>query len=516
MVKLEVRANSYYDSVTLMLISKDLKKLPGIEEALVGMGTDLNKEISHNIGLNSSELDAITGNDFFIAVKCRDEAAMESAIAKVDELLNKKKEASAANYYPPTLSSALKMVPELNLAVISVPGKYAADVARECLNNDINVMLFSDNVTVEEEKSLKDLAVSKELLMMGPDCGTAIINNVPLAFANVLKKGGIGVVAASGTGTQEVTSLIDQLGGGLSQVIGTGGRDLKAEIGGRMFGMALQALIEDEDTKVITLISKPPAKEIQTKILKQAKAGGKPVVVCFIGGDMEEAESLGLIGAVSLEDAARKAYALSVGKELQTFEGFDMSEKEVEALVAAERAGYADTQKYVRGLYTGGTLCDEGMKLMIGELGHIYSNIPLQAEDRLPDKDVSRENTFLDFGDDEFTVGRPHPMIDPSLRAERVIAEGGDESVAVILADCVIGYGSHPDPAADLAEAIQKAKEKAAAAGRHLTVVASVCGTKGDPQSLEKSRETLKNAGALVMPSNAQAVRLVMKLLAGR
>ena len=216
MVKLEVRANSYYDSVTLMLISKDLKKLPGIEEALVRMRTDLNKEISHNIGLNSSELDAITGNDFFIAVKCRDEAAMESAIAKVDELLNKKKEASAANYYPPTLSSALKMVPELNLAVISVPGKYAADVARECLNNDINVMLFSDNVTVEEEKSLKDLAVSKELLMMGPDCGTAIINNVPLAFANVLKKGGIGVVAASGTGTQEVTSLIDQLGGGLS------------------------------------------------------------------------------------------------------------------------------------------------------------------------------------------------------------------------------------------------------------------------------------------------------------
>ncbi len=513
MVKLEVRANSYYDSVVLMLISKELKKIPGVEEALVGMGTDLNKEISRNIGLHSPKLEEITGNDFFIAVKCEEESAAKAAILKVDEMLNKKKEASSTNYYPPTLNSALKMEPELNMAIISVPGKYAADVARECLNNDIHVMMFSDNVSLEDERDLKELAVSRELLMMGPDCGTAIINNTPLAFANVLRKGNIGVVAASGTGTQEVTCIIDQLGGGLSQVIGTGGRDLKAEIGGKMFSMALQALIDDEDTEVITLISKPPAKEIQTKILEQAANGKKPVVVCFIGGDSEEAERLGLVKAVSLEDAAHKAYALSAGKEVKTFDGFSIPMAELDALVQKERAGYRKTQKFVRGLYTGGTLCDEAMKLMISEFGHIYSNIPLNAADALPDKGCSKEHTFLDFGDDAFTVGRPHPMIDPSLRAERVIREGEDEEVAVILVDCVIGFGSHPDPAADLSEAIMRARMRAQSAGRNLTVVASVCGTENDPQSLQKTKDSLKSAGAIVMPSNAQAARLAMKLV---
>lgn len=513
MVKLEIRANSYYDSVTLMLISKELKKLDGIEEALVGMGTDLNKEISQNIGLSSPELQAITGNDFFIAVKCHQEEAAQAAILKVEELLNKKKEASTANYYPPTLSSAIKMEPDLNIAVISVPGKYAADLARECLNKEINVMMFSDNVTIEDEKSLKELAASKELLMMGPDCGTAIINNTPLAFANAVRKGNIGVVAASGTGTQEVTSIIDQLGGGLSQVIGTGGRDLKAEIGGTMFGMALQALIEDKETEIIVLISKPPAKEIQNKILIQAKNGKKPTVVCFIGANVEEIEAMGLVGAVSLEDAAHKAYALSTGGEALTYDSFSMPEQELERIIRKERAGYQSTQKYVRGLYTGGTLCDEAMKLMITKLGHIYSNIPLQFEDKLPDKDVSKENTFLDFGDDEFTVGRPHPMIDPSLRAERLIYEAKDETVAVILVDCVIGFGAHPDPAAELAEAVLSAKKEASDAGRNITIIASVCGTENDPQSLQKSRAILEEAGAVVMPSNAQATRLAMKLL---
>ena len=343
--KLEIRKNAYYDSVTLMIISKDVKKLDGVEEALVGMGTDLNREIAHNIGLATPEFEDVTANDFFVAVRCADEAAFEAAIAKVDELLNIKSEAKEATYYPPTLEGALKIDPDLNMAVISVPGKFAADVAQSCLDNDINVMLFSDNVTIEEERALKEYAASKELLVMGPDCGTAIVNNIPLAFANVVKKGNIGIVAASGTGTQEISSIIDQLGGGVSQVLGTGGRDLKIQIGGIMMKLGLDALINDPNTEVIVLISKPPAKEIATEILNIAKNAGKPVVVSFIGGDRKEIESFGLTAAVSLEDAAHKAVAISKGEQPVDFVAFTMGADKAEALAKSEAEKMARSQE---------------------------------------------------------------------------------------------------------------------------------------------------------------------------
>ena len=516
-VKLEIRKNAYFDSVTLMLISKDLKKIDGVKEALVGMGTELNVEIAHNIGLATPEFDAnVTANDFFVAVECDSDEVFEEAQKKVEELLNKKSEQKEATYYPPTLEGAIKIDPDLNMAVISVPGKFAADVAQSCLDRDINVMLFSDNVTIEEEKALKECAFKKELLVMGPDCGTAIINNVPLAFANVVPKGNIGMVCASGTGTQEVSAIIAQLGAGVSQVIGTGGRDLKKEIGGLMMKLGLDALINDPNTKVITLVSKPPAKEIASEILDIAKNAGKPVVVCFIGGDRAEIEAKGLVAAVSLEDAAHKAVALLRGEPVQDFVEFTMGEEKAEALAKEIAGKMAPTQKYVRGFYTGGTLCDEAMKLMIGNLGHIYSNIPLHAEDKLENARTgkSREHTFLDFGDDEFTVGRPHPMIDPSLRAERVITDGQDPETAVIMCDCVIGYGSHEDPAADLSDAIRTAKADAEKEGRHLCCVCAVCGTEGDPQCLSKTQKKLEDAGAVVLPSNAQATRFVERILA--
>ena len=315
MIQLQIKKNAYYDSVTLMLISKELKKLEGVHEALVGMGSDLNKEIAHNIGVATPELDAnVSTNDFFVAVSCESESAFSAVLNKTEELLNKKAESKAAAYAPPTLDGAIKIDPDLNMAVISVPGRHAADVAQSCLDNGINVMLFSDNVTIEEEKALKTYAYEHELLMMGPDCGTAIINHVPLAFANVVRSGDIGIVAASGTGTQEVSSIIDQLGSGVSQVIGTGGRDLKKDIGGLMMKLGLDALKNDPKTKVITLISKPPAKEIASEMLALAAKTGKPTVVCFIGGDRGEIESFGLVAAVSLEDAAYKAVALSRGE----------------------------------------------------------------------------------------------------------------------------------------------------------------------------------------------------------
>ncbi len=230
MIKHEIRKNTYYDSVTLMLISKDIKALDGVEEALVGMATDLNKELATNLNLTNPELDALTPNDFFIVVKVDNDSRMEAVVQKVDDLLNQKKAAAGSDYRPVTLNSALEHLPGANVVVISVPGKYAAAEVKKALNEDLHVMLFSDNVPVEQERELKELAVEKGLLMMGPDCGTAIINQIPLAFANVISKGNIGVVGASGTGTQEVTVIVDKLGGGVSQVIGTGGRDLKQKL----------------------------------------------------------------------------------------------------------------------------------------------------------------------------------------------------------------------------------------------------------------------------------------------
>ncbi len=516
MVKAQITPGAYYDSVSLMIISNAVKKIPGVTEALVGMGTDLNRELNrNNPNLNSPEVEKTTPNDFFVAANVNDEETWKTVLAKVEEKLNEKKEDAASNYYPASLDGALKVQPHTNIAVISVPGKggHAYKVAQDCLKQGIHVMLFSDNVSIEEEKDLKTEAVKRGLLVMGPDCGTAIINHVPLAFANVVRPGNIGMVCASGTGTQEVSSIIDSLGGGVSQVIGTGGRDLKKDIGGIMFKHALQALIADAATKVIVLVSKPPYPPVQTEVLKMAKEGGKPTVVCFIGGNPEEPKSFGLVPAVSLEDAARKAVALSKGEEPKTFDGFDMSAAEIDSLVNEATKNLAPTQKYMRALYTGGTLCDESMKYLLPTCKRIFSNIPLQDNDKLENKDISREHTALDFGDDEFTVGRPHPMIDPSLRAERVLKEAGDKTCAVILVDCVIGYGSHEDPAADLADAIKKGKDKAKSEGRDVIVVASVCGTEGDPQGLSKTRETLKAAGAIVMPTNAQACRLVKKII---
>ena len=513
-VKFEIRKNTYYDSVTLMLISKEIKKIEGVKEALVGMGTDLNKELAGNLSISSPEIEELTPNDFFVSALVEDQVQIEAIVGEVDKLLSQKKKGSDADYMPPTLDSAIKHEPESNMVVISVPGKYAADEAKKALKNGLNVMLFSDNVTIEEEKELKELANEKELLMMGPDCGTAIINNVPLAFANVVRKGHIGVVGASGTGTQEVTVLIDKLGEGVSQVIGTGGRDLKKEIGGIMMLLGIDALMNDPQTKVIVLISKPPAKEVAEKVLKAIKDSPKPVVVDFIGGDRELIEKYGAYACCSLEDAARKAVALLRNEEeVKDFEGFSLPEDKISKIVDEEVSKLSAGQKYFRGLYTGGTLADEAMKLLSKDIKEIYSNIPLSPEYKMQDIKVSKGNTCIDFGDDEFTVGKPHPMIDPISRVERLVIEGDDDEIAVVLMDFVLGYGSHEDPVGEMLPAIKEAKEKMASRGQHLCMVGSICGTENDPQNLRESQKRLEEAGVIVMPSNAQAVKLTGLIL---
>jgi len=512
-VKYLIRENAYYDSVTLMIITREAKKIEGVNEVIVGMGTELNKELAGNLNLLTPELGKITPNDFFISLDSVDNNIAKKTFALVDELLSKKK-VESEDYQPSTFESALKYMPDANLVLISLPGKYAAREVKKALLNDKHVMLFSNNVTLEEEVKLKKLAKQRGLLMMGPDCGTAIINHVALAFANVIRKGPIGIVGASGTGIQEVTVMIDKLGSGISQAIGTGGRDLKAEVGGIMMIEGIKALQYEPLTEVIVLISKPPDKEVARKVLSILKEGEKPSVVCFIGGDPEMIKEYGSIPGLSLEDTAHKAVAITKGMPIEDFTGFTVTD--IDKIIQEEAKKLNEEQRYIRGLYTGGTLCDEAMIILSALVGDIYSNIPLKPEGKLSDINRSYKHTFIDLGDDEFTRGKPHPMIDPYVRQERILSEAKDREVAIILMDFVLGFGSHPDPVGEMIPYIQKAGKIATKDGRHICMISSVCGTEEDPQNLFEQEKKLKEEGVIVMPSNAQAVILAAEIVLSR
>ena len=511
----DIRKNTYYDSVALMLITKEIKKMQNVKEVIVGMGTDLNKELTENLNLSNDEIRGLTPNDFFIAVWSVDENSLEIIVKKVDELLNAKVDFddSEIEYKPTTLGAAAKHLEKANMVIISLPGAYAAYEAKKALNNDLNVMLFSDNVTLDEEIELKELGRKKGLLVMGPDCGTAIINGVPLCFANVVRRGDIGVVGASGTGTQEITVIIDKMGGGVSQVIGTGGRDLKSAVGGIMMIEGFKALIDDDETKVIVLISKPPAPEVAQKILNMVKTTNKPVVASFIGGDRIEIEKHGAYSSVDLEDAARKAVLLSKGKKIEDFIGFTLTDEEIDVIVQGECKKFSKGQKYLRALYTGGTLADEAMKMLRTDGYRLYSNIPLSPELRLEDVHISKQHTCLDLGDDDFTLGKPHPMIDPIARVERLPKEAVDDEVAIVLMDFVLGYGSNIDPAGEMLESIINAKKAMKNRNKYLCVIGYICGTEFDPQNYKSQSEKLEKEGVILMPSNAQAVKLTSLIL---
>jgi len=394
-----------------------------------------------------------------------------------------------------------------NLALISTPGEYAAAEAFKALNLGLNVMLFSDNVELKDEIALKRFAQDHDLIVMGPDCGTAIINGIPLAFANVVRRGEIGVVAASGTGLQQVTCLIDRWGKGISQAIGTGGHDLHKEVGGISMLQGLKALAADQSTSVIVLISKPPSPEVAERVLKAAAGTGKPVVVNFLGAAPEGIRRPNLYAAGTLEDAAAAAVALADGNRPE--------ESRPKHPFFSMPPRLAPGQRYIRGLYSGGTFCYEASLLLKKDFGQVYSNTAVDPEDRLGDVWTSRGHTIIDLGDDLFTRGRPHPMIDHRLRNERILKEARDPEVAVILCDVVLGHGSHPDPASEMVPVIQEAKDSADKAGRHLVVVGFVCGTSSDPQNLFKQEAALREVGVILAESNAQAVRMAMAIALG-
>ncbi|MEG2041224.1 MAG: acyl-CoA synthetase FdrA, partial [Hafnia sp.] len=433
--------NMYQDSVSLMQISAQICKLAGITQASVVMGTETNLAQLQDAGFPDPI--KASPNDLIIAVMGETEAC-EQALEIAHQRLNSKPEESGSASMRTIAVTSLQMAQEqnasVNLALISVPGDYAAAEALKALELNMNVMLFSDNVSLQQEKQIKLLAQDKNLLVMGPDCGTAIINGLPLGFANVVKSGCIGVVGASGTGLQEVTCRIDQLGAGVSQAIGTGGHDLHEEIGGISMLFGLNALAQDENTHVIVLISKPPARHVAEKILRQAQTCGKPVVVNFLGAEPAELISFGIHSAETLADSADIAVALSQGKNSASTH-LALTQSHLE-LLQQHAQHLSTTRKYIRGVFAGGTFCYESQLLCQKRGIFAYSNTPAHGNEKLNDIWRSNAHTLIDMGDDDFTRGRPHPMIDPTLRNQRIQAELDDPNCAVVLFDLVLGYGA--------------------------------------------------------------------------
>lgn len=489
-----IKKNTYIDSVSLMSISTKASALAAVTNAVAAMATPMNQEILANQGLITREIaEATPGDLVLIVVVDGDEAAADAAMSGLVELLDRKPAADDGDVTYRTIATAAHGRHDANFAVVSVNGAFAAREAHHALDAGLNVMLFSDNVSLDDEIALKRKAHDAGLLMMGPDCGTAILNGISLCFANKVRRGLIGIVAASGTGAQELSVRIHDFTGGISQLIGTGGRDLSAEVGGIMMLDGIEALDADPGTDVIAVISKPPASDVAVKVLDRLAASSKPAVVCFLGADPEVAQ-LAKDRGITFHDRTKPAALAAVVATGVREEDLDLHALNW-PLIEEVRAKLAPEQKYIRALYCGGTICDEAMFLALEKYDDVYSNIAKDPSKKLRGSDPSRAHTFLDFGEDEFTNGKPHPMIDPSNRIERFRQEAADPEVGVIVLDFILGYGANPDPVGVMLPAIVEAKQAAEAQGRHLEILAYVLGTDGDAQGFDEQVNKLTEAG---------------------
>jgi len=463
----------YRDSVTLMALAATIEKIDGVVRVGAMMGTPANLVILEQSEMLPPEV-AAGPDDLVLVVRAGDAATAGDALeaAQSGLTVTDPGAGSAQEGRPGTIAEALAVDPSATFVAISVPGDYAALVAEQALRRGLHVFCFSDNVSLEDEVRLKRLATERRLLMMGPDCGTTVVDGVPLGFANVVRPGPVAIVAASGTGAQEVACLLDAAGTGISQLIGVGGRDLSEEVGGLMTQLGLDLVAQDDSTEVVVLVSKPPSPAVAERVLRRLAELGKPAVACLLGHPDEDGP-VAVRG--TLEGGARAAARLA---------GHPISEIDGAAMGALDADSTLPTG--ILGLYTGGTLAAEA-KVILGRAG-------LAAE-------------VLDLGADEYTAGRPHPMIDPRARVAHVETAGRRVEIGILLVDLVLGYGSSPDPATPLADAVRTALATAAADGRELVVVGSVCGTPGDPQGMRSQQKILTDAGVTLMPSNAAAVR---------
>jgi len=519
-----VERGRYFDSVFLMRISRELEAIPGVRRAVVAMGTPANLAALESVGFRltaaagpqagPSPGDASAGasplagpqaglrpDDLVTALDAETPNAFAAAKQRLAELLTAgTDDGEKSEDRPATLDEALAVDAGANLALISVPGAYAAAEARRALRRGLHVMLFSDNVSVDDEILLKDEAAARGLLVMGPDCGTAILNGVPLGFANVVRRGSIGLVGASGTGIQEVSSLIDRWGGGISQAIGTGGRDLSERVGGRSTLAAIDLLAGDSETAILVVVSKAPAKSVADRVLARLREAGKPAVVQFVGASPRAPEDQVLF-ADTLDAAARAACRLA-GASVPREPGLPTLPQ------AHFQPELRRGLRPLRGLFCGGTLAQEAWAVLRQGGLEVRSNVAVDPALKVKAGTEVRGHIIWDLGDDAFTVGRPHPMIEPALRDDLVAAALGDPGVGIVLVDCVLGHGAHPDPAGSLGAAVVKGK----VAGTQSVVIASITGTERDPQGYREQRRTLEAAGVLVLDSNALASRFVLEL----
>ncbi len=504
-IGIAIRKNEYYDSVFLMGINNRIMKVNGVIQSAVLMGSDSNKEVLKELGFADPKIDHATANDLVVGVVSSSQEVIDSILDNLAAWLTEVRvQKSGVEIH--SLREAIDQNQKVNLVSISVPGEFAGNEARKSLEAGLNVFLFSDNVSVEDELSLKLYARTKDLLVMGPDCGTSIIGGIGLGFSNAVRRGSIGVIAAAGTGLQEFTCMVHNAGFGISHAIGTGGRDLSDAIGGLTTLSALDGLDKDKNTQVIVILSKPPGLNTITKLVKRFKSIEKPIIVCFIGiEDAIEGEGTHFKRANIIDEAVEFAIK-QIGGTIPTRSRhvWDITEL---------RRKFSPGQKYLRGVFAGGTFCFQAQQILKRDGIKVYSNSPIDKIFKLNHPDSSIENSIVDMGDEYYMVGRPHPMIDSSQRAIRILKEARDPEVAVILLDFILGYNASRDPVGELVEAIQEAGKYAERQGRHLEFVASVCGTPEDQQDMGMQIQMLKNLGVIVYESNAAAVQYCANLL---
>lgn len=492
----QIRRTFYRDSVALMRISRSVSSLAGVEAAALMIGSATNKKLMQGADLLNSDGESAGANDLIVAVRADTPANAATAVKEAEALLEAPAAADqgADQWSPKSLDTALQQLPGANLALISVPGEFAAAEARRALQKGLHVMVFSDNVPLADEVALKQEAKARGLLMMGPDCGTAIIGGVPLAFANVITRGEIGIIGASGTGLQEVSTLIARNGSGISHAIGVGGRDLKEAVGGITTLMAIDALDRHPDTKQIVLISKPPEASVAKLVLDRVATSKKQFSICFIGVDDMEVPANAKLSS-DLRTTAENALS---GKHID----WNGTAPSATGLAAGIERG----RNKVRGLFSGGTMCAEAQVFFRRAGIEIASNAPIPGVGK-PTDATANTHVLLDLGDDEYTVGRPHPMIDPMLRNQMLSETLSDGETAVILMDVVIGYGAHANPAGELVSQLPPPQ------ARKAVLITSVCGTEDDPQSYSRQVSLLQDAGVIVAPSNAHAAELAIEVL---
>lgn len=502
-----VKRNFFRDSLQLMRLSEEAKKLAGVDDAVVAMGTETNRRLLQDLGLLGPEGRAATDGDLILAVRVTPGSDGEEVVKRIEQLIMSPPSTRSGQKSPTfhSLDSALEHLPGVNLAVVSVPGSQAFDPSMQLLRRGVNVHLFSDHVPRDQEKKLKEYASSKGLLVLGPGAGTSIINGVGLGFANVVRRGSVGIVASAGTGIQEASVLLDRVGLGVSHALGVGGSDVSEDIGGLMMKDCLGLLEEDEGTQTVMVIAKAPTDKVMREVVGYLeRRTTKPVVACFLGLDSPAASGKRVRFSKTLHSAISDASKIAGGNARTQFEervstGFD----ELTAMSEGLSTRLSPGQKYIRGLYSGGTLAHETLLVFKELLGEALSNTPLSHRFQLDDPSASKENSVVDMGDEFFTSGRAHPMIDPTLRRLRILQEARDPSVGVIMLDIVLGYGSSSDPGGALRGAIEEAKATAKKTGGDLVLMAHVCGTDADPQSLREQSEKLSNAGVVLFASNA-------------